>query len=67
MEKHVPQFSCLVPTKKEISLFIELSLFCFISVHTKLRRVGDYYIIIYTMKKNHFIWTSILKGLIGLL
>ena len=48
-----------------IYIFVELSFFCFILVHTQVRRVRNYYIIIYNMKNHHFKWMSFLNCLIG--
>ena len=52
---------CLVPTQKYYLSLCRALVFCFILVHAQVIRVGNYYIIIFTMKKHHFIWTSILN------
>ena len=69
-EKRAPPFChfflCLVPTQnKYIYIFLELSVFCFVLIHTQVIQVRNWYVIIYTMKKNHFTWTSVSNCLIG--
>ena len=60
-------FFGLVPTpKKCLSLCIAL-FFCFILVHTRVIRVRNYYLIIYTTKKKNFTWMLVLNYLIGIL
>ena len=59
-------FFGLVPIQKYY-LLLELSFFCFVLVHTRVRPEMNYYMIIYAMKKHRFTWTYILNFLIGLL
>ena len=68
-EKLAPPFVLFVlgsNTKQYLSLCRAL-IFFFILVHTQVRRVSNYYIIIFIMKKHYFTWTSILNFLTGLL
>ena len=59
-------FFGLVPTQNNIHPLLELSYFRFFLVYTRVRRVKNWYIIIYSIKKHHFTWTSVLNCLIGL-
>ena len=70
MEKRPPpfcQFFGLVTTLQKYSSLCRDLVFSFILVHTQVNWVGNYYIIIYTMKNNHFIWMSVFNCLIGIL
>ena len=69
MEKHSPPFYqfFFVPTQENIDLFVDLSFFLFVLVHTRVIRASNYYIFIYNMKEHYFNWTSYLNCLIGLL
>ena len=53
--------------KKIIYIFVEILFFIFVFVHTLVRQVINYYIIMYTMKKHPFTWTSVFNCLISLL
>ena len=53
--------------KQIIYIFVEISFYPFIQIHTREIRVRKQYIIIYTKKRYHFTWTSVLNFLIGLL
>ena len=59
-------FFGLVPNQKFLSLCRAI-VFCFVLVHTQVRWVRSCYFVIYTINKQHFIWTSVLDCLIGLL
>ena len=59
------QFFCLVLTHQKYLSLLRALIFCFILVHTQVRQVRKYYIIIYTIKKHHFTWTSVFNSLIG--
>ena len=70
MEKRAPpfcQFFWFGRTKKNIYGFVELLSFCFVLVHTRVRRVTNYYIIMYTTKKHHFTLMYVLNYLTGIL
>ena len=60
-------FFGLVNTRNIINILLELSCFCFILVHTWVRRVRNNSIPIYTIKNHYFTWTYMLKFLIGLI
>ena len=70
--KNHPQFiqqeilNLLLLTKRYLSLCRAL-IFFFVLLHTPVRQVRNQYIIIYTMRKHNFTWTSFFNCLIILL
>ena len=60
------RFFVFVPTPKNIYILIDLSIFRFILVYTRIIWVINQYIIIHTMKNHCFPWTSFLAIFQGL-
>ena len=60
MSRSFSSFFGLVPTPKNIYLFIDIKLFRFILLYTLVRRVLKYYIISNIMYKHNFPLTSFL-------
>ena len=52
--------------QKNIYLFIDISIFCFVLVHTQEIRESNYCIVIYIMRNHHFTWMSVVNCLIGI-